>query len=200
MASLPAPTWKHEPETTQQQAGTAGVSKGTKATGLIAVASPPIQSGNLLIREGIALPDGVDVASKPFSPGWLMVRQPRPAELERALNEEGWSLFCMAGEVVDRVIASNWERALRQAVQKLCERASREGLNAVEIAQVTIRKFFGIRSIRVTAKLRHIQEGPYLFKTAEQMGFELQRVRTAVPTIQMAGRRLGREHRQFKSM
>lgn len=199
MASLPAPTWKHELETTQPQAGTAGMGKG-KAPGPVAVPSPPIRSGNLLIREGIALPDGLEIASKPFSPGWQMVRQPRPAELERALNEEGWSLFCMAGDIAGGAIALNREHALQWAMQKLCIKASKEGLNAIEVAQITMRKFLGICWVRVTAKLRHIQEGPYLFKTAEQMAFEIQRVRTTVPTIQVRRRHLGREYREFKSM
>jgi hypothetical protein len=159
-----------------------------------------VRSGNLLVREGTALPDGLGIASKPFLPGWQMVRQPRPAELERALSQKGWNLFCLAGAIADGAIALSWERALRRAMQQLAARASAEGLNAIEVVQVRMRKFLGIHWVRVTAKLRHIQEGPYLFKAAEQMAFEIQRVRTSISTIQMAGRRLGREYRQYKSM
>jgi hypothetical protein len=85
-------------------------------------------------------------------------------------------------------------------MQQLAAGASAEGLNAIEVVQVRMRRFLGIPWVQVTAKLRHVQEGPYLFKAAEQLAFEIQRVRTSISTIQMAGRRLGREYRQYKSM
>ena len=199
MASLPASTWKQERETTQSHAGAPGLEKG-KVLGPVPVPSLPIRSGNLLIREGIVLPTGLEIALKPFSLGWQMVRQPRPAELERALNEEGWSLFSMAGDIAESAIALNWEHALQRATQKLCIKASKEGLNAIEVTQITMRKVLGICWVRVTAKLRHVQKGPYLFKTAEQMALEIQRVRIAVPTIQVRRRHQGREYREYKSM
>lgn len=198
MASAPQPTWANERKTVHPPARPWGPSEGLRAAGPVAVPSPLIRSGNLLIREDAVPPKGLGIASRPFLPGWQIVRQPRPAELERALSKEGWYLFRMAGDIEDSAIALNWRRALHQALRKLCAKASREGLNAVEVAQVRMREFFGLRMVRVTATLRHIQEGPYLFKTAEQMAWELRRVKTAIPASRTDGRRLRRQYRQYK--
>lgn len=184
---------------TPQSSG-AGSDTGTRDRGPVLVPSPLVRKGNLLVREGIPLPSEVEFVSQPFLSGWRLVRQPRPADLERSLSHQGWSLFAMAGDVSEAAMALNWEQALHKALQKLSSRASTENLNAIEVVQVTMRQFLGVRWVRVTARLRHIQEGPYLFKTAEQMAFDSQRVVAAVSSIQMAGRRLGREYRQFKSM
>lgn len=155
----------------------------SKAPGPVSVPSFPVRRGNLVLREDVTLPEGLALVTRPFRRGWNLVRQPRPAELEGALGRHGWYLFALAGEVRAWAMGWRWEAALDRAFEKLCEAASARGLNAIEITGVRMRNLAGFRWVRVRAKLRHIQEGPYLLKTSKQMEWRLQRVRRKVRQI-----------------
>ncbi len=152
----------------------------SRAPGPVPVPSFPVRRGNLALRDDVTLPEGLALVTRPFRRGWKLVRQPRPAELEGALGRHGWYLFALAGEVSAWALAWRWEAALDRAFDKLCAKASARGLNAIEVTGVRMRNFAGFRLVRVRATLRHIQEGPYLQKTSEQMEWRLQRVRRKV--------------------
>lgn len=161
----------------------------SKAPGPVPVPSFPVRRGNLVLRKDVTLPEGLTLVTRPFRRAWKLVRQPRPAELEGALGRHGWYLFAVAGEVGAWALRWRWGAALDRAFDKLCAKASARGLNAIEVTGVRMRNLAGFRCVRVRATLRHIQEGPYLQKTSEQMEWKLQRVRRKVRHVRRDRRR-----------
>ena len=136
--------------------------RGRIGFGSAAAPSLPVRREDLILREGTALPEGIALLTKPLLPGWQLVQEPQPFELERAVRPKGWHLFFLAGNVEATGIARNQDAALNRALKKLVAGASADRLNAIQIARVKMSVFLGLWKVRVTATLRHLQKGPVL--------------------------------------
>lgn len=132
----------------------------TPAASVIAV-----NEGSLLIANGLVL----TAKSQPFVPGWMLLEDRRAREIEVDLHEGGWHFFYLTPDVQGVGIARSSEGAVRKALEKVCAKGRENGVNALEIASVRTTHILGLYGAKVVAKLRHIQESPYLFTTTEEM-------------------------------
>ena len=121
--------------------------------------------GDLLVADGLVLTK----KSRPFVHGWILLEDKRARDIEVDLRESGWHFFYLVPDVQGTAIARSRERAVRKALEKICARGRENGVNALEIASVSAIRVLGLHRAKVIAKLRHIQESPYLFTTTEAM-------------------------------
>ena len=124
-----------------------------------------VNEASLLIGEGLVLTK----KSRPFVRGWTLLEDKRAREIEVDLHEAGWHFFYLVPDVQGIGIARSPEGAVRKALEKVCAKGRESGVNALEIASVSATRIFGLHRAKVIAKLRHIQESPYLFTTTEEM-------------------------------
>lgn len=134
-----------------------------------AAATPmiPINEGCIFVANGILSP--ITLKSRSFTEGWRLVVDKLAWDIERELREEAWHLFCLVPDVQGAGIARSPDRAVRKALEEVFAKALLNRVNAVEIAALKTKRVFGIYRTAVAAKLRHIQESPYLFTTTEEM-------------------------------
>ena len=86
--------------------------------------------------------------------------------MERKLQERGWAIFCQAGEIKATVFGLDEEKMAHRAVAHILANLSSEKFNSLEITRVASaasKRFLGVTYMTVSARSRHIQEGPVLF-------------------------------------
>jgi len=134
------------------------------------VAPDKISSGTILIREGTALPEALPFKSEPYASGWRLVKDLDGDGLGRKIQEVGWAFFCLAGEISVTVFGIDEEKIVRRAVARILARLKSEKFNSLEITRVASaasKRFLGVTYVTVSARSRHIQEGPFLFRAKD---------------------------------
>ena len=126
-----------------------------------------VNEGTIFVANGI--PSPITLKSRAFTEGWRLVEDKRAWGIERELREKAWHFFCLIPDVQGTGIARSPDRAIRKALEKVFAKALVNRVNTLEIAAVRTKRVLGIYRTEVAAKLRHIQEGPYLFTTTEEM-------------------------------
>ena len=134
------------------------------------VAPDKISSGTILIREGTALPEALPFKSEPYASGWRLVKDLDGDGLGRKIQEVGWAFFCLAGEISVTVFGIDEEKMVRRAVARILARLKSDRFNSLEITQVAptaSKRFLGVTYVTVSARSRHIHEGPFLFRAQD---------------------------------
>jgi hypothetical protein len=119
-----------------------------------------IKAGTVLIKEGVVLPDSLQIESEPYSKGWRLVQNLDGGGLDRKAQEAGWTLFFMAGEIRSTVLGSDSEGSAGRAVDKLTTKMN--GFNCLEISQVAGSRTLGLPSVTASGHARHIQQSMFL--------------------------------------
>ena len=122
-----------------------------------------INTGTILIKEGTLLPEGLQLENEPYLKRWRLVQNLDSSGLDRKLCEARWTLFYTAEEVKAVVVGYDLEKMTRRAVKRVVASMKSDGLNCVEIAHVTAKRFLGVPYVTVSARPRHIQESMFLF-------------------------------------
>jgi hypothetical protein len=157
-----------------------------------------INEGSIFVTTGLVSP--AVLKSRSFTEGWSLVEGKRAPEIERDLQGEGWHFFYLIPDVQGAGIARSPDRALRKALEKVFAKALVNRVNTLEIASVRTRSVLGVYRAEVVAKLRHIQESPYLFTTVEEMQQRTLRVKPAFRTIRLRRWHLGQDYREYKPL
>ena len=163
-----------------------------------ATANPviPINEGSIFVITGLVSP--ATLKSRSFTEGWRLVEDKRAWDIERELQEKDWQFFYLTPDVQGVGIARSQDRAIRKALEKVFAKAMVSRVNTLEIASVRARHALGVYRTEVVAKLRHIQESPYLFATVEEMHQRMLRVKPVFRTIRLRGWHLGQDYREYK--
>jgi hypothetical protein len=124
-----------------------------------------IKVGTILIEEGTLLPESLRfVDSEPYAKGWRLVKNLEACGLDGKLREAGWTFFFMAGEVKATALGPGLGMTTRRAVRKVIASMKSDRLNCLEITQVVVKRFLGLRHVSVSAHRRQIQESMFLFR------------------------------------
>jgi len=132
--------------------------------------SDKISSGTILLKEGTALPEALRFEGEPYSSGWRLVKDLDGDGLSRKIQEAGWGFFCQAGEIRTTVFGIDEEKMVHRAVAHILAKPPSEKFNSLEIlhvASAASKRFLGVTYVTVSARSRHIQEGPFLFHAVE---------------------------------
>src|SRR5713226_4333036 len=118
-----------------------------------------IKTGTILIEDGTLLPKSLLLESQAYSTGWISVSNVR-SEFEKAINQEGWTFFFMAGRIQATVFGFDKQKAVRTAVKRLITNVEGQNCNCLEITGVTTNSFLGMPYTCVSAHSRHVQGSP----------------------------------------
>jgi hypothetical protein len=115
----------------------------------------------MFLRTGCLLPDGLDLAQKRFSEGWMSVEETTSAALDLRVRSAGWN-FIWLREVCSRFAVAQTETvAVAKAIARALK-AIKSGFNAAEFDSLRVLSFPGFRVAKVTLHARHIQQDPLL--------------------------------------
>jgi hypothetical protein len=118
-----------------------------------------IKAGTILIKDGVLLPDTLQLESEPCATGWRLVKNLTGYGLGRKIHEAGWTFFCLASEIKAIVFGFAGQRTVRRATKRILWKLKSEKFNSVEITHVVTKRFLGLPYASVSARSRHIQQG-----------------------------------------
>jgi hypothetical protein len=122
-----------------------------------------IKTGSILIAEKALLPAALLFKSEPYAPGWRLVKNLDSDQVNQIISQAGWSFLYMAGVIKTRIFGSDEAKTTRQAIKQIVAKMRSKNFNCLEITQVAVKRFLGLRYVNVFARSRHIQESPVLF-------------------------------------
>jgi hypothetical protein len=118
-----------------------------------------IRVGTMLIADGTRTPELVILGTQSYSTGWSSILDSTSAQLDKGLEDVGWTFFYMAGEIRTRGFGSNDQSRMNRAIAHVIDAVKRDGCNCLEITQVIRgRSFLGLPYTNVVAHARHIQK------------------------------------------
>jgi hypothetical protein len=117
-----------------------------------------IAPGGIWIEGHVHLPNSIRLGGVPDSNGWTALNGARSA-FEKEIQEAGWTLFFMAGEIRTAVFGFDKQKTLRTALKRLIANAKSLNCNGIEITHVTDKTFLKLPYVRVSAHARHLQKG-----------------------------------------
>ena len=117
-----------------------------------------ITAGSIWVEEGTHLPKSILLQSESNSNGWAAVKDAR-STFEKAISEEGWTFFFMAGEIKATVFGFDRQKALRAALKRLIADVKSQHCNSIEITQVMDKSCLSVPYVSVSAHPRHLQRG-----------------------------------------
>lgn len=153
---------------------------------------------DLLVAAGLESP--LVLKTQPYAGSWALVEGKRAGEVERELHANGWNLFYLVPDVGASGIARDQDRAVRKALRKIFRRTGEQGVNILEIASLKVDTLYGFHRAKVTAKLRHIQESPYLFSTHEEMHQRMLEVKPEPEPIPLTPGFIGRSYAELHAI
>lgn len=127
------------------------------------------ETGSVLIRSGIELPDGVQVTSETFVPGWNVITNRNGGTLDREIHEAGWRYFCLATVIAASTFGKKRQKMIRRAIERILNSPKLEPFNSLQIVEVGERRPIALsRLVRLTvlAQPRHIQQSLFLSANA----------------------------------
>jgi len=123
----------------------------------LALGRDAIAAGDILVQRGIKLPASVLVETQPDSSGWTTIKD-NHSTFEKAVEEAGWTLFFMAGEIKATVFGFDRQKALSLALKRLIVNVESQHCNSLEITRIISKSFLSLPYVTVSAHLRHLQK------------------------------------------
>ena len=120
-----------------------------------------IVAGSVLIKSSLRLPESAHFASRRYG-SWKILAGIDGFAAERKLSEAGWNFFFVVPEIMRSALSMNRNKALRRTLQKVASTTEAQNFNALEIVEVTTRRFLGLHYAKVIAHPRHIKRSPFL--------------------------------------
>jgi hypothetical protein len=126
-----------------------------------------IQSGAMMIREGLLLPDSVHLEIQRYSTAWRSIAGVDSFALDRRLRAAGLHLFFIAGEL--KVMELGWgANAIRRGMTRILSRGRNCNLNCMEITQIRPSHFLGLPYVAIHGSSFHIQKDIMLKTNGER--------------------------------
>jgi len=122
------------------------------------------KAGTIFIREGTPMPAALRIESEPYMSGWRFIPDLDGNGLGRKLQGAGWTFFSLAGHVQAAALGRETQSVVRRAVRRMLTHLKSEKSNSFEITAVVSKRFLGVPYVTVSAHLRHIQDGTFLFR------------------------------------
>jgi hypothetical protein len=132
----------------------------------------PITAGRILIRQGTGLPEAVRLESDPYASGWRLLKNLDGYELGKKIHEAKWTFFCQAGGIKSLAFGFDRQETVRRAISQILAKLKSTEFNSLEIRDVANKRFLGMPYVSVSARSRHIQESPFLFRAKKVQKWE----------------------------
>ena len=112
----------------------------------------------MLIEDGTPTPESLVIGTEPYSPGWSSIIKSTSAQLDRELENAGWTFFYMAGEIRTSGLGFNDQSRTDRALAHVMDAVKLQNCNCLEITQIRRRSFLGLSCTSLVAHARHIQK------------------------------------------
>ncbi len=117
-----------------------------------------INVGTILVKEWLGMPKLPGVETEPCVSEWSLVKVIDAFAFEREIHATGWNLFFMAGEVKTMFFGFLGEEKIRGALKRILAKVRLQHFNALEVTEITARRFLGVPYVTVSAHSRHMQQ------------------------------------------
>lgn len=121
-----------------------------------------LQNGCMFLVNGLLVPPGMRFEGQPYSDGWRLLRSSKSSDIDGCARDCGWNFFFMAEVVKRTMFGLARGSALRRAATRVLAQAGTDAFNAVEITEITARKFLGLHWVTVAVHLRSLQKSSQL--------------------------------------
>src|SRR6202035_4840976 len=95
-----------------------------------------IRVGTMFIEDGTPTPESLVVGTEPYSPGWSSISKSTSAQLDRELENAGWTFFYMAGEIRTSGFGFNDQSRTDRALAHVMDAVKLQNCNCLEITQI----------------------------------------------------------------
>lgn len=129
-----------------------------------------LKSGSVLVRTNAELPESLNLEGDMIVPGWTALSCTTAASVERAIAQAGWHWFWVVPSMTATAYARDCQGVLKRVLKKALQEAESQGLNAIEITELVVRKFWFIHRAKMAVNFRHIGETPVLFEKPKSNG------------------------------
>jgi hypothetical protein len=116
-----------------------------------------IRVGTMLLADDTDMPATLVIGTEHYSAGWSSITGPTSAQLDKEIENAGWTFFYMAGEIRTSGFGFNDQSRTARAVAHVINAVRRENCNCLEITQMRRRSFLGLSYTNLVAHARHIQ-------------------------------------------
>lgn len=127
-----------------------------------------IQPGTIFFREGLLLPDKLEIESEPYTEHWRLVTAPPRRFLDEKIRAASWNFFLHAPLTHATAVGLRGAATTTRALKRLLAKGSLQDFNSLEVAAVSSGHFLGVPYTKVTAHSRHLQESWLLAGPAER--------------------------------
>jgi hypothetical protein len=117
-----------------------------------------IRVGTMLVADNTPMPATLVVGTERYAAGWSSIVGSTSAQLDKEIENVGWTFFYMAGEIRTIGFGFNDHSRASRAVARIVNAVKREKCNCLEITQMRQRSFLGFRYTSLVAHARHIQK------------------------------------------
>jgi hypothetical protein len=126
-----------------------------------------IQSGAMMVRQQLLLPDSAEFESRDYSNAWRSISGVDNFAFAARLHAAGLHLFFIAGEL--KVIEPGWGvNAIRRGIKRILSRGRKRDLNCLQITKVRPAHFLGLPYVAIHGSSFHIQKGAVLKTNGER--------------------------------
>lgn len=126
-----------------------------------------MKTGNILIKEGVLLPEALQIESEPCVPGWRLVKDFDGYGMDREIRKTGWNFFCLTGEIRAFVLGTKEQSMVRRAIKRIVGRLRSTKFNSLEITRLVSKRFLRVTYVSVCVQSRHIQKRLLLFSAGD---------------------------------
>lgn len=138
-----------------------GVETPTTLTPVVIATPGDILAGSVLVKSGTHLPESACFDSKQYGQ-WKLLAGVDGFAVERTVSGAGWHFFFMAPENRAAAVSSTRHDAVRKALKKVTAAIEAQDFNALEIVEITTKRFLGVYYGKVVAHARHVEHSPFL--------------------------------------
>ena len=128
---------------------------------MIRPAPDRLQVGSVLLRTGTLTPLSVPLYLRTFGRDWQFIENSGGRVLDQGFHRMGWDFFLRAGSIRGYAVGSGESSIMRATLNLLAEIQAR-GFNCAQISGIVVKRFLGVRYVRVEAHSRHLQPSSML--------------------------------------
>ena len=117
-----------------------------------------VKNGTLIIAEGTALPEVLNLKSDSYAESWRIVTNFEGYGLDRDLRQAGWTFVYKAQALKVNVFGFGRKRTIRKAFNAILRRLGPAEFNCLEITEAVGKNFLGFPYVSVSGHARLIQQ------------------------------------------
>lgn len=117
-----------------------------------------LERGSIFLMDRLLLPPPLRFEGHSYSDGWRLLNRLTGGEIELRARNCSWNFVFQADVITRTVFGFGRVGSLRRATNKVLGEAQRNAFNAVEVTEITARRFLGMHCVSVGAHFRSLQK------------------------------------------